>query len=76
MKDLTCDPPEICGTTVLGERGQIVIPKALRESLRLKKGDVFMMMRHGQKLMLIPSRELKEMISHMNSAIASISKSI
>ena len=28
-----------CGTAKLGERGQIVIPKAIREELGLKQGE-------------------------------------
>lgn len=71
-----CDIPQVAGTTVLGERGQIVIPKSLRESLDLKKGDTFIIMRHGRKMMMIPSNELKEMINQMTSAIESISTSV
>ena len=70
------DAPEIGGTTILGERGQIVIPKNVREDLHLKKGDTFVIMKHGRKMMLIPSDELKTMLAHMTTVIESISKSV
>jgi AbrB family looped-hinge helix DNA binding protein len=71
-----CMVPEICGTTILGERGQVVIPKTIRESLGLKKGDSFVIMSHGNKIMLVPSVEFKEMIAQMSSMIGSISKKL
>lgn len=70
------DAPEIGGTTILGERGQIVIPKNVRDDLHLKKGDTFVIMKHGRKMMLIPSDELKTMLAHMTSVIESITKSV
>lgn len=71
-----CDMPEVGGTTILGERGQVVIPKTLREKLDLKKGDTFVIMRHGNKMIFIPSTELKEMIAQMTTAIESIPTSV
>jgi AbrB family looped-hinge helix DNA binding protein len=71
-----CPVPEVCGTTVLGERGQVVIPKAIRESLKLKKGDSFVIMSHGNSLTFVPSSEMKEMLTKMTSMIGTISKAI
>ena len=34
----------IFGTTVLGERGQVVIPKAARDTMNLKAGDVLLVL--------------------------------
>lgn len=74
--DITCEVPKICGTTVLGERGQIVIPKTLRDSLQLKKGDSFVIMNHGSSVILIPTSEMKELLSKATSMIGTISKTL
>lgn len=44
----------IVGTTTLGERGQVVIPKELRRALKLKSGHKFIVMNHDQMIMLAP----------------------
>lgn len=36
-----CDS-HICGTTTVGERGQVVIPSEIRKRLKLKTGDKMM----------------------------------
>lgn len=53
--------------TKIGERGQLVIPLAFRESLNLKKGEKFMVIEENGTIMLKrlvpPTREeIKEMI--------------
>jgi AbrB family looped-hinge helix DNA binding protein len=53
---------DICGLTVLGERGQIVIPKEARHKLGLKAGDRFMVIEHFGKLILVPAEEVQEML--------------
>jgi len=52
----------ICGLTVLGERGQIVIPKEVREKLKLKSGDRFMVIEHFKKIVLVPAGDMQEMV--------------
>ena len=46
----------IYGTTNLGERGQIVIPKEARDKLKLKKGESFLVLEDCGCLSLIPSK--------------------
>ncbi len=39
-------------TVRLGAKGQIVVPKAVREQLGLKEGDALMLMVEGQRVIL------------------------
>ena len=41
-------------TAILSQKGWVVIPKEIRDSLGLKKGDRIRVMRHGQEIVLIP----------------------
>ncbi|HOX61192.1 MAG TPA: AbrB/MazE/SpoVT family DNA-binding domain-containing protein [Candidatus Magasanikbacteria bacterium] len=46
---------ECYGTTTVGERGQIVIPKKLREKLEIKNSDRFLVMERGGVIVLLPA---------------------
>ena len=46
-------------TTTLGERGQIVIPQDIRQDLQLRKGEKFIIIRTGGKVILEPMKNLK-----------------
>lgn len=41
-------------TATLSEKGWVVIPKDIRDSLGLKKGDRIRVMQHGREIVLIP----------------------
>ena len=41
------------GLTTIGERGQIVIPKEIREVMRVKAGDKFFVFAHDDEIMAI-----------------------
>lgn len=57
---------EFAGTTVLGERGQIVIPKEVREKYALKKGDKFIVaIGHQDAIALIPMQKAKKILDSM-----------
>jgi len=60
----------VVGTTTLGERGQIVIPKEAREKLKLKDGARFLVIEHHGKLVLVPeeimSQLVKQITKHLN----------
>ena len=61
----SCVLPQILGITVVGERGQVVIPAKARNQLRLKKGDNLMVLLGGPKgnmLMLVPVSEMEEFV--------------
>jgi AbrB family looped-hinge helix DNA binding protein len=62
------------GVTSLGERGQIVIPKKLRDSLDLKKGDQFVVVEKHGGIMLLPSELMENFISNITSQLKEIKK--
>lgn len=60
-----CNFGTICGTTTVGERGQVVVPKEAREKLRLKTGDRFVVIEHYGKIVLIPEKEMRIMVDQI-----------
>ncbi len=57
------------GMTVVGERGQIVIPKELREQLNLKKGDQLMLMYHNDSIVIIPREKMEAFVGHLTASL-------
>ncbi len=64
-KKIDCGFGTICGTTTVGERGQVVIPKEARERLKFKTGDRFLVIEHYGKIVLIPEKEMRTMIEQI-----------
>ncbi len=59
--------------TVLGERGQIVIPKEIREKYTLKKGDKFIVaIGHHDVMALIPMQKAKKILDNMTKQFNNI----
>jgi len=52
----------ICGSGIIGERGQIVIPKEARDILRIKPGDRFLFVEHLGNLVLLPEVVMKDLL--------------
>lgn len=56
------------GVSPIGERGQAVIPKKIREMLALKPGEDLIFFCQGKAIMALPAKKLqgfaKEMASH------------
>lgn len=58
---------EILGSTVMGERGQVVIPKEIRDRLKLTSGAQLMVMqRDDGPIMLIPVEQMRTFIDRMH----------
>ncbi|KKQ40534.1 MAG: transcriptional regulator [Candidatus Magasanikbacteria bacterium GW2011_GWA2_37_8] len=57
--------PAFAGVTSLGERGQIVIPKELRDHLKFKTGDKFLVLEHFGKLILVPDKVAHQLVKHL-----------
>ncbi len=59
----------ILGTTSIGERGQIVIPAKIRETLGLKKGDKILLFSRSKVLHLVKAEsvldKLKKIIAEL-----------
>ena len=62
------------GTTSIGERGQIVVPKKLRDKLKLKKGDSFLVMQKGPGIVFVPTEIMEDFINDMSLQIKNIKK--
>jgi AbrB family looped-hinge helix DNA binding protein len=60
----------VYGMTVLGERGQIVIPKEARKKLKLKNGDQFLVGEHLGKIILVPQGIMRELLSILNKHLS------
>lgn len=61
------------GATVVGERGQIVIPKDVRDRMHLKPGDKLMVMVNKQgPIMLIPLEQMQRMIRQMSEHMSTL----
>ncbi len=71
-------PPASCqliGATVVGERGQVVIPKDIRDRLSLHPGAKLIVMQHGDSpVMFLPVEQMEKMIRQMSEYVARMSK--
>ncbi|MBW1961452.1 MAG: AbrB/MazE/SpoVT family DNA-binding domain-containing protein [Deltaproteobacteria bacterium] len=48
-------------TVTVSPKYQVVIPKAIREALRLKPGQKMQVIKYGGRIELIPERDIKEL---------------
>lgn len=65
------------GTTVVGERGQAVIPQEAREALNLKKGDKLLVFGMGNGMLSFSTLSAFEQFQlHMNKQMKVIQKVI
>lgn len=55
------------GTAIMGERGQIVIPKEMRNLLGLNKGDQLMLMFHNDSVVIIPREKMEAFVQHVTT---------
>lgn len=60
---------DLCGVTVVGERGQVVIPKKVREKLKIKSGDSFLVMEKNGAVVLVPTQKVKKMMSAISQEL-------
>jgi AbrB family looped-hinge helix DNA binding protein len=61
--------PNCIGLAILGERGQIVIPKEIRELQKLKKGDQFMVLLNNDAVVLIPKQKMEIFINQVTKSL-------
>lgn len=63
------------GTTVVGERGQVVIPKELREQMKLVPGTKLVMFRPGNgPLVTFPMETMRAMMGKMAKRFSKLTK--
>ncbi len=66
----------IVGITTVGQRGQIVIPKNIRDQLKINKGNQFLMIYNGAGLMLVTLESMKKLSNHLTNEIKKVNKLI
>ena len=65
------------GMTVLGERGQVVIPKEIRATVGLEVGDKLIALApHDHALVLVPIKKAKDIMEILKRRMSSIEKEI
>lgn len=65
--------PQFYGTTVVGERGQAVIPAEAREALKLKKGDKLLVFGMGNGMLSFSTLSgFERFQTHMTKQIETI----
>lgn len=65
------------GTTSVGDRGQIVIPKAARDDLSLNKGDKLLVCgKHNKALILVKADHLPNLIEELIKNLEQIKEDI
>jgi len=58
------------GTAVMGERGQVVIPKEVRDNLGLESGARLIVLQHDEgAIALVPADKMRSMLEEINSRI-------
>ncbi|MCX6778682.1 MAG: AbrB/MazE/SpoVT family DNA-binding domain-containing protein [Candidatus Magasanikbacteria bacterium] len=61
--------PKFAGTTTLGERGQIVIPKEIRQALKLQDGQKFIVAVHNGAIILVLEKQMQKIFSHLTKIL-------
>lgn len=57
----------------LGERGQLVIPAAIRERMGLHPGNKLMVFtKHGEMICIVPASSMRHLVEVLNAQIAEI----
>ena len=69
MAKFTFTYPKFSGTTTLGERGQIVIPKEARRLLKLKDGQKFIVTIHNNTIILLPEDQMQKIFKHLTKIL-------
>ena len=64
------------GSTIIGEKGQVVIPKEAREDLKLKKGDKLLVFGMGEMITLMKFSNLKKFMGYLEKHLKSIKEII
>lgn len=71
------DPKDyLIGSTLLGERGQVVIPKEFRDKMHLEPGARLVVMQHGDgPVCLVKADEMQGFVKAMYERIDTVLKS-
>jgi AbrB family looped-hinge helix DNA binding protein len=64
------------GSTIIGGKGQVVIPKEAREDLKLKKGDKLLVFGMGDMIALMKFSNLKKFMEYLEKHLKSLKEII
>ncbi|HVQ44846.1 MAG TPA: AbrB/MazE/SpoVT family DNA-binding domain-containing protein [Candidatus Saccharimonadia bacterium] len=57
----------------LGERGQVVIPAVIRDTIGLKPGDKLMVFtKHAEVICMVPASSMRHLVDVLNAQLAEI----
>ena len=72
-----CCPVQIAGTATVSERGQIVIPKDVRDDLGLEAGSRLIVLHHENgAVILVPADQMKDALDDMNRRFSFLQKTL
>lgn len=62
--------PQVCGTTTIGERGQVVIPAEIRKQMKLETGDKLLVFcKFDQVIGLIKAENLDKFLDKITTHV-------
>ncbi|GIW66600.1 MAG: hypothetical protein KatS3mg095_0498 [Candidatus Parcubacteria bacterium] len=64
------------GSTIIGEKGQVVVPKEARNDLKLKKGDKLLVFGMEGMVTLMKLSEVKKIMSYLEKHLKGLKKII
>lgn len=66
-----------CGTTQVGERGQIVIPADARKTMGLKTGDkLITFVKHNDVLVMIKAENIEKIVEKITAKVENLRKAL
>ncbi|MFZ6015155.1 MAG: AbrB/MazE/SpoVT family DNA-binding domain-containing protein [Patescibacteria group bacterium] len=69
-KSVQCPVNSFFGTTTVGERGQVVIPKEVRKKYDIKPGDsLFVIGAHDSAIAFVPIKRAQQMLKYINQSM-------
>ncbi len=69
--------PKFVGTAVVGERGQIVIPKEVRDEIGLTSGSKLIVLQHPKGgIILLPAEQMRTFLKEATKHLVQIEKMI
>jgi len=73
-KDFKKFEKKFYGSTILGEKGQVVIPKEARNDLKLKKGEKLLVFGMRGMITLMKFSEVKKIMSYLEKHLKGLQK--
>lgn len=67
-------PKMIYGLNSIGERGQVVVPKKIRQAMNLKDGQEILFLYNGHGVIMLPAAKLDFMARQFSSHAKQINK--